>query len=98
MSNVPPPIASPPKYAKLRQLLAWLRTATNFSFALAIGGALIILLEAIVPTGVKVLRLGIGPALIMVAISAVGYLWSMATIEAIGLLIDIEANTRQRNS
>lgn len=97
MSNVPPPIAVP-KYAKLRQLLGWLRTATNFSFALAIGGALIVLLEAIVPTGARGIRLGIGPAMIVVAASAVGYLWSMATIEAIAVLIDIEANTRQRKA
>lgn len=95
MSNVPPPIADSPKYPQLRQLLAWLRLATNFSFALIIAAALISLLNGVV-TGR--LSLGIGMSLVTVSVGAVGYLWSMATIEAIGVLIDIEANARKQRS
>lgn len=96
MSNVPPPITATvhaPKYPRLIQLLEWLRLVTNIAYALAMA-ALITVLSSTKSSAT--LSLGITTAVLTLAAATVGYLWSMTTIEAIGVLIDIEANTRQR--
>ncbi|BBO31960.1 hypothetical protein [Lacipirellula parvula] len=85
------------RHNRVEQLLYWLRIATNVSFALALAAVLLMMFSALSFLGslpaIALSRLITG--ILIAAGATVAYLWSMATIEAIALLVDIEANTRR---
>ncbi|WP_428305671.1 hypothetical protein [Lacipirellula sp.] len=82
---------------RLDSFLYWLRVATNVAFAIALAAVLLMMFSALSFLGnftaIALSRLITG--ILLAAGVTVAYLWSMATIEAIALLVDIEANTRR---
>lgn len=103
--TAPPPFSPPappsaasslpePRYAELRKVLNWLRQAVNVIAVLLMVSSLLSLVHAIESRSDFGRDVAISQAIWSGSASVLGWLWSVAAIGLIRVLIDIEANTR----